>query len=98
MLGTMAMLDANKHEGLIFGTGSIAGSGSGTTLLRSTATHTCGWDMVQRLPPRCTHSVITLRPCYAGTKNRAHRAPRHFVGDMPHNWASTNSSGWCDIS
>jgi len=69
MRGTLAMLDANGREGLIFGQAGTR-LGYGIMQVRSMATHICGWDMVGRRQQRSMRSVITRVRYCAGGKSR----------------------------
>ncbi len=88
MLGTMAMLDANQREGLIYGTGWIpdgiwnyAGSFYGHAHLW--LGH--GRKAAATLYAFGNHASPLL--CWREEQNVTGDKP-HFVGDMPHNWAS----------
>jgi hypothetical protein len=88
MRGTMAMLDANQREGLIFGTGwdlagiwNYAGSFYG---------HAHLWLGNSRKAAATfyafgNHSCPLL--CWREEQN-PYGEPEKYIGDMPHNWAS----------
>jgi len=88
MRGTLAMLDANQHEGLIFGTGwdsvgiwNYAGSFYG---------HAHLWlgharKAAATLYAFGNHACPLL--CWREEQNPCGE-PEKYIGDMPHNWAS----------
>lgn len=88
MLGTMAMLDANQREGLIFGTGWIA---DGIwNYAASFYAHAHLWlgladKAAATLYAFGNHASPLL--CWREEQNLKGEKER-FVGDMPHNWAS----------
>ncbi|MHB0956687.1 MAG: hypothetical protein ACYC0X_09215 [Pirellulaceae bacterium] len=88
MLGTMAMLDANQREGLIFGTGWIP---DGIwNYAASFYGHAHLWlghgpKAAATLYAFGNHASPLL--CWREEQNPV-GAPLSFVGDMPHNWGS----------
>ena len=88
MLGTVAMLDANEREGLIYGTGWIP---DGIwNYAASFYAHAHLWlghgpKAAATLYAFGNHASPLL--CWREEQSLA-GAPRNFVGDMPHNWAS----------
>ena len=88
MNGTLAMLDANQREGLIFGTGWIA---DGIwNYAASFYAHAHLWlghgpKAAATLYAFGNHACPLL--CWR-EEQRAVDDPPHYVGDMPHNWAS----------
>ena len=88
MLGTMAMLDANQREGLIFGTGWIA---DGIwNYAASFYAHAHLWlghadKAAATLYAFGNHACPLL--CWREEQNPKGEKET-FVGDMPHNWAS----------
>jgi hypothetical protein len=88
MLGTMAMLDANQREGVIYGTGWIP---DGIwNYAASFYAHAHLWlghgpKAAATLYAFGNHASPLL--CWREEQSLA-GAPQNFVGDMPHNWAS----------
>lgn len=88
MRGTMAMLDANQSQGLIFGTGWIP---EGIwTYAASFYGHAHLWlghgpKAAATLYAFGNHASPLL--CWREEQNLV-GAPTRFIGDMPHNWAS----------
>lgn len=88
MLGTMAMLDANQKEGLIYGTGWIPdGIWNYAASFYAHAHLQLGHDRkaAATLYAFANHASPLL--CWREEQN-VKGQPEHFVGDMPHNWAS----------
>ncbi len=88
MLGTMAMLDANQREGLIYGTGWI--EDGIWNYAASFYAHSHLWlghgrKAAATLYAFGNHASPLL--CWREEQNPAGERP-HYVGDMPHNWAS----------
>ena len=88
MQGTMAMLDANQHEGLILGTGwdpagiwNYAASFYGHAHLW--LGH--GRKAAATFYAFANHACPLL--CWREEQN-PRREPEKYIGDMPHNWAS----------
>lgn len=88
MQGTLAMLDANQREGLIFGTGwdpagiwNYAGSFYGHAHLW--LGH--GRKAAATFYAFANHACPLL--CWREEQN-PHGEPEKYIGDMPHNWAS----------
>ncbi len=88
MLGTMAMLDANQREGLLYGTGWIP---DGIwNYAASFYGHAHLWlghgrKAAATLYAFGNHASPLL--CWREEQNVVGDSP-HFVGDMPHNWGS----------
>ncbi len=88
MTGTLAMLDANEREGLIYGTGWIA---DGIwNYAASFYAHAHLWlghgpKAASTLYAMGNHASPLL--CWREEQNPVGQPP-HFVGDMPHNWGS----------
>jgi len=88
MLGTMAMLDANQREGLIYGTGWIPDgiwNYAGSFYAHAHLQLGHGRKAAATLYAFANHASPML--CWREEQN-VKGAPEHFVGDMPHNWAS----------
>ncbi len=88
MLGTMAMLDANQREGLIYGTGWI--EDGIWNYAASFYAHAHLWlghpdKAAATLYAFGNHASPLL--CWREEQNSKGQK-EHFVGDMPHNWAS----------
>jgi len=88
MRGTLAMLDANEREGLIYGTGwdpagiwTYAGSFYGHAHMW--LGHGCKSAAI--FYAFANHACPLL--CWREEQNPL-LGPEHYVGDMPHNWAS----------
>jgi hypothetical protein len=88
MLGTMAMLDANQREGLIFGTGWIADgiwNYAGSFYAHAHLWLGHGRKAAATLYAFGNHACPLL--CWR-EEQRPVGDPPLYVGDMPHNWAS----------
>ena len=88
MLGTMAMLDANQREGLIFGTGWIAdGIWNYAASFYAHAHLYLGHSQkaAATLYAFANHACPLL--CWREEQNPKGQN-ENYVGDMPHNWAS----------
>jgi hypothetical protein len=88
MLGTMAMLDANQREGLIYGTGWI--EDGIWNYAASFYAHAHLWlghgrKAAATMYAFGNHAAPLL--CWREEQNPVGQRP-HYVGDMPHNWAS----------
>lgn len=88
MLGTMAMLDANQCEGLIYGTGWI--EDGIWNYAASFYAHAHLWlghgrKAAATMYAFGNHAAPLL--CWREEQNPVGQKP-HYVGDMPHNWAS----------
>jgi hypothetical protein len=88
MLGTMAMLDANQREGLIYGTGWI--EDGIWNYAASFYAHAHLWlghgrKAASTLYAFGNHASPLLT--WREEQNPVGERP-HYVGDMPHNWAS----------
>jgi len=88
MLGTMAMLDANQQEGLIYGTGWM--HNGIWNYAASFYAHAHLWlghskKAAATLYAFANHACPLL--CWREEQNPRGN-PENYVGDMPHNWAS----------
>jgi hypothetical protein len=88
MLGTLAMLDANQSEGLIYGTGWIEDgiwNYAGSFYAHSHLWLGHGKKASATLYAFGNHACPTL--CWREEQN-CKNEKENYVGDMPHNWAS----------
>lgn len=87
-LGTMAMLDANQREGLIYGTGWLAEgiwNYAGSFYAHAHLWLGHGRKAAATLHAFGNHASPLL--CWREEQN-PRGEPERYVGDMPHNWAS----------
>lgn len=88
MLGTLAMLDANQREGLIYGTGWIADgiwNYAGSFYAHSHLWLGHGRKSAATMYAFANHACPML--CWREEQNLKGQK-ENYIGDMPHNWAS----------
>jgi hypothetical protein len=88
MLGTLAMLDANQREGLIYGTGWLADgiwNYAGSFYAHAHLWLGHGDKAAATLYAFANHACPLL--CWREEQN-CRGAAENYCGDMPHNWAS----------
>ena len=88
MLGTLAMLDANQREGLIYGTGWIADgiwNYAGSFYAHSHLWLGHGKKSAATMYAFANHACPML--CWREEQNPKGQK-ENYIGDMPHNWAS----------